>query len=558
MKLPPELEDQYVKDVLYNRSLENLPDEKWEPIEDYENYEISNYGRVKSLERESLSLFGKERTLPEMIIKPGFDRHFNKYLNRYFYNINCRLMREGKKTQKSISRLVYYHFIEKFELDDLRIAIAAIDDNRLHVHSSNLKKISASERSLNTFRMDRAKNRHVLFLQPVGQYTTEGELVAEFESFYAAEKAFGIDPTAIYHTIFKETLVAGAYRWFLQSNPPKKEDFVNTNTSGRLFNEQLWERLGKPIINKKNPPSCMNLSIADLPHEKWKPIPGFEGRFSISNKGRVKRWGGWNPVGRRIFQKERIVPQFVDFKADTLYSMCVILDDLYDRKKDTRIEIGRYLFHCFIRPFDLNDKTLIVLNENDTQWELDQPKLVLRSVKDIPKRKKLKSVRILLNSKKTFNDILWEKLGKPDIDKKNPPPILNLSPKDLPNEHWKPLPGYEGKYVISNKGRVKRLSGWKMGIQFFAEEQILTINADKFKDSLYLCFRLHEQLRRRSMRLPRLLYYCFVEEFDLNDTTMFVVNDNIPLWEMDLSKLSLHYSNSLLNQKRLMAQKRIR
>lgn len=27
MKLPLELEDQYVKEVLYNRSLENLPDE---------------------------------------------------------------------------------------------------------------------------------------------------------------------------------------------------------------------------------------------------------------------------------------------------------------------------------------------------------------------------------------------------------------------------------------------------------------------------------------------------------------------------------------------------
>ncbi|SEW24334.1 NUMOD4 motif-containing protein [Chryseobacterium wanjuense] len=554
MKLPSEFEDQYVKDVLYNRSLENLPDEKWEPIEGYESYKISNYGRVKSLARETLSLFGKERTLPEMIMKPGFVKHFNKYLNKYFYNINCRLSRDGKKTSKPVSRLVYYHFVEEFDFYDQRIHIEAKDGNRLHVHSSNLKKNSASERSLKTFRMDKAKNRHVFYQQTVSQYTTEGELVANFDSFYAAEKAFGIDATAIYHATTKQTLVAGAYRWFLQSNPPKKEDFIVSDKSGKWFNEELWIRLGKPLIDKKSPPSCMNLSIEDLPNEKWKPIPGFKGRFSISNKGRIKRWGSWNPVGRKFFQKDSIVPQFVEFKGDTIYSMCVVLDDLYDKKKKSRIEIARFLFHCFVKAIDLNDKTLIVLNENNPQWELDLSKLVLRSVKDIPKGKKLKSIRILLNSKKTFNDVLWEKLGKPDVKKKNPPPILNLSLSDLPNEHWKPLPGYEGKYVISNKGRVKRLSGWKMGIQFFAEEQILTINTDKFKDSLYLCFRLHEQIRRRSMRLHRLLYHCFVEEFDLNDTSMVVVNDNIPLWEMDLSKLSLHDSNSRLNQKRLIAQ----
>ncbi|MBT2621317.1 NUMOD4 domain-containing protein [Chryseobacterium sp. ISL-6] len=80
MKLPPELEDQYVKDVLYNRSLENLPDEKWRLIEGFENYVISNYGRVKSLERMSLSLFGKERWLPELIRKLTSVKQFNNYL----------------------------------------------------------------------------------------------------------------------------------------------------------------------------------------------------------------------------------------------------------------------------------------------------------------------------------------------------------------------------------------------------------------------------------------------------------------------------------------------
>lgn len=118
---------------------------------------------------------------------------------------------------------------------------------------------------------------------------------------------------------------------------------------------------------------------------------------------------------------------------------------------------------------------------------------------------------------------------------------MNLSLIDLPNKHWKSLPGYEGKYVISNYGRVKRLSGWKVGIQFFAEEQILSVNMEK--DNSYFIFRVHEQLRRSSISITRNLYFCFVEEFDLSDRTLIVVNHNEPLWDFDLSKLTLESRN---------------
>ncbi|MFP3597929.1 NUMOD4 domain-containing protein [Chryseobacterium sp. SIMBA_029] len=546
MKLPPEFEDQYVKEVIYNRSLENLPDEKWELIEGFENYAISNYGRIKSLERDAPSLFGKERYHPEMILKLVFIKHFNKYLNRYFYNVNGRLSVDGKKTEKPISRLVYYHFVEKFDINDQRIYIETIDGNRLHLHSSNLNKISASEKSLKVFQKNRIKNRHVLYLQPVSQYTTEGKLVAHFDSFYAAEKAFGISVTAIYSAITNEVLITGGYRWFLQSKPPKKEDFISTDTSKRIFNEELWQRLGRPKINKSNPPACMNLSIEDIPGEQWKPLPDFEKQYSISNKGRVKRWEAWNVTGRRIFKKDCILPQHVEFKDDTVYSMHVILDNLADKKKKISIEIIRFLYYCFIKEFDLNSKTNIIINKNKPQWKADASKLILQKAKDPPKDKKLKSIRIIANSGNLFNSFLWEKLAKPKIDKKNPPAILNLSLKDLPDEQWKPLPGYEDKYVISNKGRIKRLSGWRIGIIFFEEEQIVITNLTKVKDSCYLVFRLHEQVRTSLMALPRFLYYCFVNEFDLNDMNIVIVNENTPLWNMELSKFSLKSSYSVL------------
>ena len=74
MKLPSELEDQYVKGVLYNCSLENLPDEQWKPIEGFENYEISNYGRVKSLNRLTHTSSGVEHWVCEKILKLLFTK----------------------------------------------------------------------------------------------------------------------------------------------------------------------------------------------------------------------------------------------------------------------------------------------------------------------------------------------------------------------------------------------------------------------------------------------------------------------------------------------------
>ena len=129
MKLPPELEDQYVKEVLYNRSLENLPGEQWKPIEGFENYEISNYGRVKSLSRLSHISLGVEHWVSEKIRKLLFTKQYNNYLKVYFYNVHCGLSLEGHKYTRSVARLVYYHFVEKFDVKDRFFMISYKDNN---------------------------------------------------------------------------------------------------------------------------------------------------------------------------------------------------------------------------------------------------------------------------------------------------------------------------------------------------------------------------------------------------------------------------------------------
>ncbi|WP_396142718.1 NUMOD4 domain-containing protein [Flavobacterium sp.] len=386
MKLPNEIENQYAKEVLCNTSLEDLSYEKWEQIENFENYAISNYGRIKSLERSTLSFKGGERIQPELIMKLIFVKQYNKYLDCYFYSTQCSFSLEGKKYRKSVARLMYYHFIEKFDMEDRKIVISFKDYNSLHLHINNLEKLTASEKRLKTFENDKARNRNVDYLKPVSQYTIDGDLVADFESIYEAQKAVGVGCESIQDVINREFLTAGGYRWFLQSEPPKKEDFIITpkqNTSEVVFNESLWQKLGKPPIELNNPPACMNLSLLELPGEVWKPIPGFEDSHLVSNKGRVKHLSGWTTNGRKIFLQDRILCQTVAINKNKAY---YLYTTLLHKGKTTRITTPRLLYYCFVEKFDIYNKTMVVVNDSESPWNMDISKLSLQSIHSVLKR----------------------------------------------------------------------------------------------------------------------------------------------------------------------------
>lgn len=389
MKLPPELEDQYVKEVLYNYSLENLPEEKWKPIEGFENYEISNYGRVKSLSRLSHVSLGIEHWVSERIRKLLFTRQYNKYLKEYIYNVNCGLSLEGCKYTRSVARLVYYHFVEKFDTEDRSFMICYKDNNVFNKHSSNLEKVSVTEKRLATFRKDRSRNVHVDYMKPVSQYTVDGEFIASFESIYAVEEKLGIACESIMDVINKNILTSGTFRWFLRDNPPQKEDFYmvkTADTSNGVLNEYLWEKLGKPKIDEKNPPPCFNLSVKDILEEYWVPVPisGFESRFVISNKGRVKRLSGWILKGRIMFLQEKILSQRLIINSEKTYSL---LCTLRNEGKYVRVIMSKLLYYCFVEKFDLSDRNLMVVNESDPLWDIDISKLSLHPANYVLKEK---------------------------------------------------------------------------------------------------------------------------------------------------------------------------
>ncbi|PZU89064.1 MAG: hypothetical protein DI529_05020 [Chryseobacterium sp.] len=378
MKLPAELEDEYVKEVIYNRSLSDLPGEDWKEVDGFANYAISNYGRLKSLERWTyLPHKTKGKKEREMIMKLIFVKQSNRYLHKDFYQVHCTLSSDGKKYRKSVARLVYYHFVEKFNYEDRNIIIGFKDDNNLHLHSANLEKISSSERRYRTFNANRTRNRKVIYSQPVSQYDVNGNFITDFEDMYSAEKAVGVGRESIMDAVNGIFLTAGGFRWFISSRSITEKDFEvkpKSKTNHKLLNETVWKNLGQPLIDKNNPPPCMNLSPEDLPGEKWKTIPGFRNRFVISNKGRVKRLSGWTTEGRKVFLSEQVLSLYVDFNKGKPYALRCILR--YNRKNYSK-SITKLLFCYFISPFDIDDNKFAVINTNKPFWNFDLSKLNL-------------------------------------------------------------------------------------------------------------------------------------------------------------------------------------
>ena len=82
--------------------------EIWKDISGYENkYQVSNFGRIKSLQRDVISGRGGFRTVKEKILKPKIDRYG-------YLTIDLRDQNQIRKTLK-IHRLVAIAFISNPE-----------------------------------------------------------------------------------------------------------------------------------------------------------------------------------------------------------------------------------------------------------------------------------------------------------------------------------------------------------------------------------------------------------------------------------------------------------
>ncbi len=139
--------------------------DKWKKIIGYENYEISDTGKVRRIAYNDIQ--SKTKFKLPYILKPSIETN-NKY-----YKVT--LYKDGKQKHLRINRLVALHFLEKIEGKE---QVNHIDGNGFNNHYRNLEWCTMSENI-----------RHrVKYLNPkfpskeVSQYDLDGNFIKKYKS----------------------------------------------------------------------------------------------------------------------------------------------------------------------------------------------------------------------------------------------------------------------------------------------------------------------------------------------------------------------------------------
>lgn len=204
-------------EIYQNLSLEDLPNEEWRDVIGYEGlYQVSNLGRVKSLERCINRGSGVYRR-NKIILRPQING--NGYLQVYLFKFG------NKRKIKYIHQMVLEAFSEnKYNLT----CIDHIDGNPLNNCLSNLKYCTQQENMNNPIAKERWKKSMEVYVnsedyinkqrysQPhskrVIQINTDGS-VKEYRSISEAARAVGSTVQAISHCCHGKCETSKGYKW---------------------------------------------------------------------------------------------------------------------------------------------------------------------------------------------------------------------------------------------------------------------------------------------------------------------------------------------------------
>ena len=151
--------------------------EVWRDVVGYEGlYQMSDQGRVKSLERKVRHWRGGERIQKERILKPITDHYGYQVVNLYT---------GGKQKMLSVHRLVCQAFHEN---PDNKPQVNHIDENKTNNCANNLEWCTYEENNNHGTRNERSAKA---LSKPIGQYTLDGELVKTWSSVSEAQRQTG-------------------------------------------------------------------------------------------------------------------------------------------------------------------------------------------------------------------------------------------------------------------------------------------------------------------------------------------------------------------------------
>ena len=193
-----------MSEIYKNKSLQDIDGEIWLPVVGLEDiYEVSNMGRVKSLERE-IERVGKGNFIAKTRI---MSQHLDggKYLGLHL-----------ARKYAHVHRLVGIAFIPNpLNLAEINHIKGVKTDNR----ASQLEWATKSYNIKHAFAAGLNKSKFQNFgegnpkSKPVSQYSKDGAYIKTFSGQAEAERETGADQAAIWRVCNGKNMTAGGYIW---------------------------------------------------------------------------------------------------------------------------------------------------------------------------------------------------------------------------------------------------------------------------------------------------------------------------------------------------------
>lgn len=183
--------------------LDNLPNERWKDIEGYEGlYQISDYGRVKSLSKRFLvsNQYGKSkgyRTQKSKILKPQLDKY--GYLRVTLCNNKHKLFQ--------VHRLVGLSFVPNLQLLPL---INHKDENKTNNHVDNLEWCTHKYNVNYGTSIERIIKSQSI---KVNQYDLNGNFIKQWMGINEAGRILSINRANIISVCQGKRNMAGGFIW---------------------------------------------------------------------------------------------------------------------------------------------------------------------------------------------------------------------------------------------------------------------------------------------------------------------------------------------------------
>ena len=172
----------------------DLPNEEWKDIELYENlYQVSNYGRIKSLSLRNRQCFIKrEKILSQSKDKDGY--------------LSVRLSRNNKQKQYRVHQLVGKYFVDNPDDKPIFNHLEPVTRDYCNNHYTNLKPSTYSENIKYAYELGTKPKKNQFkgmqgskspFSKKVNQYDLNGVFIKTWDSMMDVERELGYNHSLI-------------------------------------------------------------------------------------------------------------------------------------------------------------------------------------------------------------------------------------------------------------------------------------------------------------------------------------------------------------------------